>query len=110
MNLKQLTRKVKVESTKLKRQVEAAPAKLKKQLDAEVKKLEAAPAKLSKQLGTRAGKLRKQLAKQLEELPAIAADAVGIVRESQLTAVKVELGKLSKRVDALGGAAKQDAA
>lgn len=147
MNLKQLTKKVKVESTKLKRQLEAAPALVKKTIDAEVKKLESAPAKVKKainaevkkleaapakvkkaidaevkklegapakakkaldaevkKLEAEAKKLEKvpaKLVKQLEELPGKAADAVGIVRSSQLKQVKAELGKLSKRVDAL---------
>jgi hypothetical protein len=146
VNLKQLTKKMKVESTKLKRQLEAAPAlvkktfdaeakkleaapakvkkafdaevkkleaapaKMKKAFDAEVKKLEAAPTKVKKALEAEAKKLEKvpaKLAKQIEELPGKAADAVGIVRSSQLKQVKAEIGKLSKRVDAL---TKSDAA
>jgi len=98
MDLKQLTRKVKVESTKLKRQLEAAPSRVKKQVDAEVKRLEAEAAKLKKQLDP------TRLVKQLEQLPGKAVDAVGIVRSSQLKAVKTELGKLTKRIDALTGA------
>ncbi|MBK7860539.1 MAG: hypothetical protein IPJ65_18435 [Archangiaceae bacterium] len=107
MNLKQLTRKVKVESTRLKRQIDAAPARLKKQLGAEVKKLEAAPAKLKKQLDVEVKKLETvpaKLKEQLEELPGRAADAVGIVRTAQLKAVKAELAKLNKRIDAISGA------
>jgi hypothetical protein len=151
MDMKQLTRKVKVESTKLRRRLEAAPGQVRKQLDAEVKSLSTVPARLRRQLdvevkGLQAvptklkkqldaemkglkkqlnaevkglkgvpAKLKKQLdaemkklmpanlKRKLEQLPGRAVEAVGIVRESQLKAVKAELSKLSKRVDALSG-------
>ena len=93
MDLKTITKKVKAEAKKL----ESAPAKLKKQLDG-------APQRLKKQLDVEVKKLEGvsgRLKKQLEGLSTKAAEAVGIVSTGQLKSLRAELGKLTRRVDAL---------